>query len=601
MSPTTKSLISMSNINVYYNDFHALKGMDFNLFPGEIHGLVGEHRAGKSTLVKLLCGEVHRQSGIILFKGSPLDRITPLSAKQMGISLNHQFLNIIPSLNAVENIFSGQPIRGPFGFIKKKAMERESSELFRKLGVEINIHVPVNHLSNKDQHIVELAISLSNNPEIIIFDEISSKLTPEEMETVFGIIRDFRKSGKSVIYITHNIDEIFRLADRVTIIKGGQRCGTEEIQNLDRIKLIKLTYNFVRSRQELEEDNRELHLLKRFNESIMDNIPVGLLLLDKDNSQILSNKAARIVMDTDELNHLSPEGWIRAQGWKEEKEILKRLSERKQGNWDRLSNNGNKIYTLKSIPFSDNDFKFFGTILIIEDITQQTGLNDYLIRSEKIASIAEMAAGVAHEVNNPLGIVLNYVSLLKRSTIRSDDLESLQKIESEILRIGDITKSLLSFSRTSANLEPVELKELLEDSLLLISHPVKHKNISLISELPEYPVTILGSANQIKQVILNLCINAIEAVLEEGEISLKLHVDQTGTFCEIIVEDNGSGISIENNSRIFDPFFTTKSGKNNTGLGLSVTQHIVESHGGIISYDSREKTTRFTVRFPMSV
>jgi len=306
-------------------------------------------------------------------------------------------------------------------------------------------------------------------------------------------------------------------------------------------------------------------------------------------------------MDTDELNHLSPEGWIRAQGWKEEKEILKRLSERKQGNWDRLSNNGNKIYTLKSIPFSDNDFKFFGTILIIEDITQQTGLNDYLIRSEKIASIAEMAAGVAHEVNNPLGIVLNYVSLLKRSTIRSDDLESLQKIESEILRIGDITKSLLSFSRTSANLEPVELKELLEDSLLLISHPVKHKNISLISELPEYPVTILGSANQIKQVILNLCINAIEAVLEEGEISLKLHVDQTGTFCEIIVEDNGSGISIENNSRIFDPFFTTKSGKNNTGLGLSVTQHIVESHGGIISYDSREKTTRFTVRFPMSV
>ena len=111
---------------------------------------------------------------------------------------------------------------------------------------------------------------------------------------------------------------------------------------------------------------------------------------------------------------------------------------------------------------------------------------------------------------------------------------------------------------------------------------------------------ILGTANQIKQVVLNLCINAIEAVLEEGKISLVLRVDQTGNFCEIIVEDNGSGISAENTSRIFDPFFTTKAGKNNTGLGLSVTQHIVESHGGIISYDSWKGLTRFTVRFPIS-
>lgn len=588
----------MKNIHVQYGKVHALQGVDFNLMRGEIHGLVGEHRAGKTTLVKLLSGAVQKERGSIFVKGSLQEKITPSSAKHLGIALNHQFLNIIPSLNAIENMFSGRTISGPLGFVRKKKMEKEARSIMKELNADIDIRAPLERLQENEKHLVELGISLIGDPDIVIFDEISTKLTPEEMERVYEIIQNLKVAGKSVIYITHNIDEIFRIADRVTILRAGRRCGTEEIADLDRIKLIKLTYTFVRSRQDLEEDNRELHVIKSFNEAIMDNIPVGFILLNKENDVILSNLEAKKIIASKGASETKPLDWIVAQGWAEEAEILQCIKEYCQGEWEGLRTVDHRILSISTAPYRNDDFKFVGTILIVQDNTEQTGLNEYLIRTEKIASIAELAAGVAHEVNNPLGTILNYVKLLKNSVRSELETTSLGKIESEILRIADITKSLLTFSKTTPLDEPIDMADLVRDSLLLVAHIAEKKRVHLSADFPDSPAVVMGSYNQMKQVLLNLCKNGIEAVLEHGTVQLILENDPSTNRCRIIVEDNGMGVPPEDEVKIFNPFFTTKVGKENTGLGLSISQHIIEGHDGLIHCESDEGFTRMIISLP---
>lgn len=598
MESNLRTVVQMSDVHVQYGLIHALQGVDFNLLRGEIHGLVGEHRAGKSTLVKLLSGAVQKQHGTIAVKGRILDRITPLMAKQLGITLNYQFLNVIPSLNAIENMFSGRLISGPLGFIRKRQMEDEVRSILVRMNLNIDIRCPLEFLQESEKHLVELGISLIGDPDIVIFDEISTKLTPEEMERIYDIIQDFKTAGKSIIYITHNMDEIFRIADRVTILRAGRRCGTEEIGNLDRIKLIKLTYTFVRSRQDLEEDNRELHVLKSFNEAIMDSIPVGFLLLDKNNTIILSNLEARKTVCSDNSSEIDLLSWIECQAWFEGEEILNCVDNHLKGEWDGLKTFDQKILSIRTSPYRNDDFKFVGTIVIIQDQTEQTSLNDYLIRTEKIASVAELAAGVAHEVNNPLGTILNYLNILGNFKKSFPEKTILGKIESEILRIGDITKSLLTFSRTKNLDEPIDMGYLIKDSLLLIGHLADMKHVKIDAIYPEKQVMVPGSFNQMKQVILNLCKNAIEAVLENGIIRVLLEIDPSENRCRVIVEDNGMGVPPGNEYKIFNPFFTTKVSKDNAGLGLSVSQYIIEAHRGMIQCKSSGNFTQMVISLP---
>ena len=589
-------LVNMRGVHVHYGKIHALQGVDFQLAPGEIHGLVGEHRAGKSSLVKLLCGAIQPSQGSISIKGENYERITPSLAKSLGIALNHQQLSIIPSLNAVENIFSGFSLCGPLGFIKKKTMEEQASALMTHLGINIDIRCPLAFLTEKEKHMVELAMSLVNSPDIVIFDEISTKLTPDEMEKVYENIHRLKEEGKSVIYITHNLDEIFRLADRVTILRSGRRCGTEEIADLDRIKLIKLTYTFVRSRQNLEDENLRLSILKKFNNAVMDLLPIGFLLLDEEGISLLSNKNARaaIRLDGEEKNPLS---WMNQQGWEEASEIRQCVLSRNAGQWDQLKGKDGTLHTLTCLPFRDDDFRFIGTILIIRDITQETIVNDYLIRSEKMASVAELAAGVAHEINNPLGIILNYVHLLEDEMNGSDGQQMLKQVESEILRIAEITQGMLSFSRPEPARELVDLGELVCDCLILTNHLAKKKGAQVLWSPPKESVHVFGSANRLKQVLLNLCKNAFEAILAGGQVQIKLGTEES--FCWISVADDGMGIPPEDQSKVFEPFYTTKAGRENSGLGLSVSQHIIESHGGIILCESPGQGTQMTLRLPL--
>ena len=224
---------------------------------------------------------------------------------------------------------------------------------------------------------------------------------------------------------------------------------------------------------------------------------------------------------------------------------------------------------------------------------------DYLLRSEKIASIAELATGVAHEISNPLGVVLNYVDLLKRRHVADPDAERLTKIERELNRIGQIIGSLLSFSKVrKIPMEPLAVARLISDVVLLVDHKVHEKSVNLRVTVVPDDLLVYGEENSLKQVFVNLLINSVEAVLEKGTIEIAVKRIEADDCVEVSVIDDGCGIPPEIMDRIFDPFFSTKAGKKNTGLGLSICQHIVESHEGVILCSSEENTV-MSVRLPI--
>lgn len=594
-------LVSMRNIHVSYESVQALRGVDFDLAAGEIHGLLGEHRAGKSTLVKLLSGAVTKEEGTIVFRGQEVQAFTPKSAMQNRIAIVYQNMNVIPSISAIENIFTGQRLMSRFGFLDWKSMESAAVRLFETLRVDIDPHARLENLTEAEQLMVEIAKALSIDPELLIFDEISSKLTPREMETVYRLLFEFKERGRSVIYISHNMDEIFEFADRVTILKNGRRQGTEEIQDVDKLKLIKMTYSYVLSREELEQDNRELFLLKKYNENIIRNLPIGVIILDqRKRISIVNFAAVKVLTLSDEVLLEQPiETLLSRCSMEKAEEIEAKISEKSQAAWEELHCGGNGLIRLKIFPLEDDDDKHIGTILVIEDISRDRYFQDYLLRSEKIASIAELATGVAHEISNPLSVVLNYVDLLKRRHRDDSDTERLSKIERELSRIGEIIGSLLSFSKVrKIPMEPLSVARIIEEVVLLVDHKIREKSIDLRLPAHREDIVVYGEENSLKQVFVNLLINSAEAVLEHGTIEIGVNLIEPDDCVEVSIIDDGCGIPAEIKDRIFDPFFSTKTGRKNTGLGLSICQHIVESHEGVILCESRGNTT-MSVRLPI--
>ncbi|MGQ9853907.1 MAG: sensor histidine kinase, partial [Candidatus Oleimicrobiaceae bacterium] len=232
-----------------------------------------------------------------------------------------------------------------------------------------------------------------------------------------------------------------------------------------------------------------------------------------------------------------------------------------------------------------------------------------LIRSARLASMGELAAGVAHEINNPLAGVLTYLKLIQKKLaadqVPRDDLakfrQYLQTMEHETIRCADIVKNLLEFARPSEpSITPLSVEEIIKKSLFLVRHQIALQNINVVEGYEEGLPPIMADSKQMQQVLLNLVINAAQAMPEGGELRISAyHAHDRDSHVVIEIQDTGVGIPPENLPRIFDPFFTTKANQKGTGLGLSVVSSIVAKHGGRIDVESMVgKGSTFRVFMP---
>jgi len=592
-------ILSMRNIHVRYGETKALNGVDFDLFPGEIHALVGEHRAGKSSLVKILSGAARVYAGEVMYEGKKWNSFNPKTSLKMKVGIVYQDLTVIPHLSTLENIFTGQMIKTWYFMLNHSCMRKMTEDLFSKLGYKFDYTVPLFKLTPAQQYMVEFARALMIQPKILILDELSNKLTPNEMKIIYRAIPEYRKKGTGIIYISHDMDEILRLANRVTILKDGYRRCTERVKDLDKYRLFQLTYSYKLDQQQLNQSESKFIIMKRFLESIIHNLPAGVVLLDADNSiRLVNYKASEMIRkEPDYFIGKDFDVILDELDIRERNEIRYALNSRNNSSWNECAFADDSVVKISTAPLLDEEYTYLGTTILFENTNFNNQIDDYILKSEKMSSIAEVAVGVAHEINNPLFIVKNYLELIKTKNCDENIELKLSKIEKEIQRIVEIISSLLSFSKIrDIPGHTVNLNHLIEETILLLSHKISLKNIAVKKSFTSSPCIVRGNENKLKQVFLNLIINSIDAVLDHGSIVIETSRKKKENPVRVIIRDNGNGIPLEIQDKIFSPFFSTKVGKSNTGLGLSICRHIIEEHEGEISFSSKPgKGTEFCV------
>ena len=218
----------------------ALDNVDLELIPGEVHALVGENGAGKSTLIKIMAGQYQPTSGTLIMYGQPVHFDNPIQSQAAGISVINQEFNLIPQLSIAENIFLGREPRRITGLIDWKTINQRSADVLRELGLNVSPKLRVEYLSVGDLQLVEVAKALSQDFRVMIMDEPTAALSSAEVERLFEIIDKLRKRGAAVLYVSHRLSEVFRIADRVSVLRDGQHVGTHPIEELTENKIITL-------------------------------------------------------------------------------------------------------------------------------------------------------------------------------------------------------------------------------------------------------------------------------------------------------------------------------------------------------------------------
>jgi rhamnose transport system ATP-binding protein len=235
-----KNLLQLTDIQKSFGAVRALKGVSFELRPGEVHALLGENGAGKSTLIKVMTGAHQPDGGTLLVGGKPVSHLTPSKARELGIACIYQQPALFPDLTVAENIGLRLKKSGAFSRVRWNSQRSRAVELLDRIGAEISPDSEVCSLSMPEQQLVEIACALGSGADIVIMDEPTASLTQKEQHLLFKVIRDLRSSGVGVVYISHRLEEIFALADRVTVLRDGESVGTNQIDALTEAQMIKL-------------------------------------------------------------------------------------------------------------------------------------------------------------------------------------------------------------------------------------------------------------------------------------------------------------------------------------------------------------------------
>ncbi len=233
-------VLELTGIEKRFGGVRALRGVDFSLRAGEVHALLGENGAGKSTLIKVITGAHQPDGGSITIAGETVSDLTPASARRRGIACIYQQPALFPDLSVAENIALRLEAPTALRRLDWSARRDRARDLLERIGAAIAPEAEVRTLSMPEQQLVEIACAVGSGARIVIMDEPTASLTQKEQHLLFGVVRELRKSGVGVIYISHRLEEIFALADRVTVLRDGESVGTSEVGDIDQAGLIRL-------------------------------------------------------------------------------------------------------------------------------------------------------------------------------------------------------------------------------------------------------------------------------------------------------------------------------------------------------------------------
>ncbi len=233
-------VIELKNIHKRFPGVYALRDMSLTVNKGEVHALVGENGAGKSTLIKIISGAYRAEEGCYFIGGDEVEIQSPADAIQNGVGVVYQELNLAENMNIAENIFFGRLPQNQLGVVDFHYVNKEATKFLEIVGLSIDPRTKVGHLTIAKQQLVEIAKVLSFQPKLVIMDEPTSALSTTEINNLFQVIEKLRSQGVGIIYVSHKMDEIFRLSDRITVMRDGQHVKTLRTKDVTEDELIKL-------------------------------------------------------------------------------------------------------------------------------------------------------------------------------------------------------------------------------------------------------------------------------------------------------------------------------------------------------------------------
>ncbi|PKA39630.1 galactofuranose ABC transporter, ATP-binding protein YtfR [Rhizobium sullae] len=237
MNHDIENILVASGISKFFPGAVALDKVDFTLRKGEVHALLGENGAGKSTLIKCLTGAYRRDEGRLALEGSEIDPADTLAAQKLGIGTVYQEVNLLPNLSVAENLFLGrQPRR--LGMVDMRAMNRMARELLAQYGLDIDVTAQLDRFSVAVQQVIAIARAVDLSGKVLILDEPTASLDTHEVAMLFGVINDLKRRGLGIVFITHFLEQVYEISDRITVLRNGRLVGTREVAELPRQALI---------------------------------------------------------------------------------------------------------------------------------------------------------------------------------------------------------------------------------------------------------------------------------------------------------------------------------------------------------------------------
>ncbi len=238
--PQANVILQANAISKSFAGHAALVNVDFTLYAGEVHALLGENGAGKSTLIKILTGAYHQDRGEVQLEGKPVQLHSPLEAQELGIGAVYQEVNLLTNLTVAQNLFIGrQPTS--FGFLRQKDLDEKARIILRKYGLDgIDVKSELSRHSIAVQQIIAIARAVELSAKVLILDEPTASLDRNEVDKLFAVVKSLKQRGLAVVFITHFLDQVFELADRVTVLRNGHRVGTEPINAMTRTNLVRM-------------------------------------------------------------------------------------------------------------------------------------------------------------------------------------------------------------------------------------------------------------------------------------------------------------------------------------------------------------------------
>jgi signal transduction histidine kinase/ABC-type branched-subunit amino acid transport system ATPase component len=603
-------LFKLQNISLYTDSNKILNKINLQIYPSEVHALVGEHGTGKSSVGLIFSGVLKPTSGQIIINNKSYNSLNLRKARKLNIEMVYQQIYLIDYFTVAENLLIPDKVVNAFPFVNKKQLINEAEILLRKYGFNIDPLRIVKDLKLSEKMTVYILRSIYRQPELLILDEALAKLTKHDFDRIIELLNQLKNDGMSMLCITNRIDDIYNFADKVTIIKNGEILLTDSVNNIDRINLIKMCYSQLTEGDNSGKINREFYHLLKYNEAILQKLPVNLIVTDNENKIRMVNEYGKRYFNlgnTNYINLLLDDIFLKENI--EPLALIKNalLEEKEKAFYNIPLNIKQKetITNIKTFPIFDGMF-IIGNIIIIEDVSEQERMRQQIMLSDKLASVGLLSAGVAHEINNPLEIIYNYINYLRFHLNKKSLHETIDNLEEEITCIKQIVSNLISFSDSNKRIdEEFDLNDLIKNILNLIKYNAKDKNINISFSESKNCLKLKANKNEIKQVLLNLLKNSFEEMSGGGSIFIA-----TGTttvdnskLINIIIEDTGRGINDNNPNNIFLPFYSTKKGRgNNLGLGLSVSYGIIKKYNGDISVTNLKSSgCEFTISLPCEI